>query len=313
MLHSIKKYKYYDEKKYKILLSLEIITIILIIIGVIVLVTALSLGWIKTPKPGTKKVNLEDLWEDSNYTEIIEHTSKALNADAFNYKFLTYRGLAYFYLSELEPEITLKTQLIDNAIADLRKVDSLGIKDTTGKLDYVLGKLYYEKGRYYFDQTIYHLLKSLDYGFYINDINYMLGLAYANIGKYEKSLEFFQLTLDNGERSRLIIAVTEYKKGNLEKAYKYLDEIISETNDESVKNACLYWIAKVYLEEKDYSNAIKIFNRIIQEDSQSADAYYYLGIIYKNQNNIVKARAAFRNALNINSSHAGAFQEASNL
>ncbi|MBN2652737.1 MAG: tetratricopeptide repeat protein [Spirochaetales bacterium] len=313
MLHSIKKYKYYDEKKYKRLLFLEISAIVLFVTSIIVLILALSLGWIKPIKSSSKKIDIQQLWKESNYSEIIDYTSGKLASDHFNYTLLTYRGLSAFYQSEIEPEISLKNNYINLAISDLRKIFATGIEDTTGKIDYALGKLYFEKGVFFYDQSIYHLLRSLDYGFSVSDINYMLGLAYSSLGIYEKSLEFFQKTLDNGDRSRLIIAVTEYNKGNLDAAYKYLDEIITTTDDESIKNACLYWIAKVYLDKKDYTNAIKIFNRIIKDNPKSADAYYYLGIIYKNQNNIVKARAAFRNALNINSSHAGAFKESSNL
>jgi tetratricopeptide (TPR) repeat protein len=317
MFNSIKKYKYYEHKKYKRLLAARIFSLLLLLSGIIILIVAFSTGWIDVNAGNGSKAPVEELWNDSKFLDVIDSANDKLNEHPYNFEALTYRGFSYYYQSDLEPEEDVKNTYLDKSISDLKKVIASGSVIDTSKIDYILGKAFFQKGDFYYDEVIYYLKKSLDKleesGYDSKEINYILGLSYFHIGDYDNSIAAFKQTMESGEKSRLIIAVTEYNKGDLDTAYRYLDELVNSTEDKVIKNTCLYWIAKVYLDKKEYYKAIEIFNRIIKENPDSADAYYYLGIIYKRQNNLVKARAAFRSALNINSSHSGAFREGDNL
>jgi Tfp pilus assembly protein PilF len=62
----------------------------------------------------------------------------------------------------------------------------------------------------------------------------------------------------------------------------------------------------MYFDRQEYFKAEDQYMEILKADPNSSDAYYYLGEIYFNMNDPVKARANWRKALMIDPSHYGA-------
>ena len=66
------------------------------------------------------------------------------------------------------------------------------------------------------------------------------------------------------------------------------------------------FLGEIYLERKDYLKAEDQYKNILKINTKSANAHFYLGEIYAKLDNIIKARAEWRKALIIDPSHYGA-------
>ncbi len=51
---------------------------------------------------------------------------------------------------------------------------------------------------------------------------------------------------------------------------------------------------------ENYDEAIKYFQKILKKDSQNAETYYNLGIVYEAKNMLKEAKEAFNKTLEIN-------------
>lgn len=54
---------------------------------------------------------------------------------------------------------------------------------------------------------------------------------------------------------------------------------------------------------ENYEEAIKYFQKILKQNSQNAEVYYNLGIVYEAKNMLKEAKEMFNKTLEINSVH----------
>ncbi|MEA1911706.1 MAG: tetratricopeptide repeat protein [Spirochaetota bacterium] len=264
----------------------------------------ISATTMETPEEQT----LEMLWADNKYNELSKKCEEILISDPLNPESLIYNGFSYFYLGIAQFTLEDQLPLLDSAILNLRKALLLNSSPLSGKVNYILGKSYYHKGRFYIDQAIYHLKKSIEFG-YINEDTYKyMGLCYSELGFYEEGIEYFLKSIADVKDDMLLLVIgqTYHKLGDNINSELYLKRAIELNDDFRVEIKSRFLLGKIYFEEGELLQAEKEYELILSKDQKSADAYYYLGEIYSKRENTIKARAEWRKALELDPSHYGA-------
>ncbi len=250
---------------------------------------------------------LPDLWKAANYEGVIAAADSILKGDPMNATALSYRGFAYFYRAAAENALEEKLPYLDESIVSLRRARIAGTP-FNGETDYVLGKAYFYKGKYYYDESIACMESSLAKGYVQKDSNEYIGLAYSQLGDYDKALEYFLTALkdDSGDLLLLTIGQTYYQMKRTSDAIDYLLRTLNKTDDKAIEKRARFLLGEIYLDRNELFKAEEQYASIVKIDSQSADAHFFLGEVYAKMNDPVKARAEWRNALIIDPSHYGA-------
>lgn len=255
-----------------------------------------------------KEYNLENLWQEQAYRQIIEYTEEHLNKDPLSYKDLVYRGFSLFYEALLQMEVEDKLEMLETSIINLRRALLVENEDLRPQIQYILGKAYFHRGKFYTDLAIEYLEKAKSNGYTAKDIDEYLGLSYSQIEDYPKSVEHFQKALRRrpSDLLHLTLAQTFFKMQELNKAEEHLVKSIEMTGDPELKKKARFLLGDIYQESGAYEKAETQYLRIIEADNKSADAHFYLGEIYQQTGEDVKARAQWRATLRIDPSHYGA-------
>ncbi len=304
--------RYYHPKKKNVKTKrIIIITLIILLLSVLLFIGIKGkvTDYISTSKNITpEEITLEDLWIDSKYKELSERCEDLLNKNPLDPESLIYNGFAYFHLGIAQFTLEDQLPLLDLAIVNLRKALLLNSHPLSGKVNYILGKSYYHKGRYYLDQAIHHIDISISLGYINVDTYKYLGLSYSELGFYEKGIQYF-LKAENNEKNDMLLLVigqTYYKLGDNKNSQLYLKRAIDMNDDFRVELKSRFLLGKMFFEKGELLKAEDQYNLILSKDIKSADAHYYLGEIYADQDNTIKARAEWRKALELDPSHYGA-------
>lgn len=289
------------------------------IVGIVVVVLLAGAGVLllergKLPAlfgKGATTRTLTDLWSGRQYAAINARAEAILKGHPLDATALVYDGFAYFYEALGEQSLEAQLPLLDKSIASLRK--ALLVRDgaLTPTVNYVLGKAYYQKGKFYLDLAIKYLNRSIEGGYVANDTYEYLGLAYSDLGEYDKAAGYFEKAISQNPNALLyyILAQTYYKSGDGTKSEEYLQRAVNkslDTKDTAVEEKALFLLGRIYTDRKDYFKAEEQYQQIVEIDANSADAHYFLGDLYDQQGDKIKARAEWRAALRIDPSHAGA-------
>ena len=286
---------------------IPVISVVLVI--AIVLVLALHVpsrlfgGGAVRQAPG----RLPDLWKAGQYEAVIAAADSILREDPLSPAALTYRGFASFYRAVTESAGEERSALLDQTILSLRRA-RLVATPFGGEADYVLGKAYFLKGKYYYDLAISSMESSLAKGYEQKDSNQYIGVAYAQLGEYEKALGYFLTALkaDTSDMLLLTIGLTYYQMKRSNDAVDYFLRTLNKTQDKGIEEQARFKLAEIYSDRGDLFKAEEQLLAIARIDSRSADAHYQLGEVYAKMNDPVRARAEWRNALIIDPSHYGA-------
>lgn len=298
-------------RKKKFLIGVS--SVISIVAIVIFLVFLFSMSKESFDNPQEILVSTDELLDSSNYEELFNRSSDELAKEPSSMYWLKLRGLSAYQnavklLNEKSEDSELINIYLDQAIISLKKMLILDNESEREMIEILLGKAYYVKGRFFMDSSIFHfknalsLIGSTETSFdkyqiqpNLRIISYYLGSAYAEIGDFENSIDYFS-QIEGEDKSQLHIAVSYYNMKNYLKAYEQLEDIIISTTDSNLKNSCLNWKAKIYFEEGKYDKSIEIYEKLADEFPNSPDPLYQIGLTYYKMNNKVKARAFFRKA-----------------
>ncbi|MBT3274524.1 MAG: tetratricopeptide repeat protein [Spirochaetales bacterium] len=266
-----------------------------------------SLAGIFSKEP-QNEFSFEELWNSQRYEEINNTGEEILVNEPLNSEALLYNGFSYFYRGVNQFSFEEKIVFIDRAIQNLRKAKILDVGELYGPLLYVLGKAYYYKGKYYSDLAILYLNEAAAAGYVGDDTYEYLGLAYSDLSNYEKSVASFTTAVASNPTDMRYLALAQayFNQGNVEKAEEYLVRTLNKTRDPAVEKRTRFLLGKIYYESDQYIKAEDQYNKIIESDPKSADAYYFLGEIFLAYNKAVEARNYWREASRIDPSHYGA-------
>jgi tol-pal system protein YbgF len=96
-------------------------------------------------------------------------------------------------------------------------------------------------------------------------------------------------------------AIELYGKGQIDNSRKTFQEVFdSEPNGELADNA-LYWIAETYFVTAKYSDALKLYERIVRDysdENKAPDAMFKMGLAYVRLGDLALARTTFQQLIN---------------
>ena len=231
--------------------------------------------------------------------------------DAF---FLTIHGFAAYQMAQAQVHNAGALDYIDECIWSLRRVLLGRNADRDGRIRYVLGKAYYARGPEYADLAVKYLEEAREARYGAGDLPQYLGLAYAAIREYRKSVEALTASLDStldnsgdsnaddggGEGSDLLLLFIAQSYMVLEEwdaARAYLIRCAETSRDEEMIRRARVLLGKALLGSGDTDGAAAVFEAALEEGGENAEAAYELGEIYASRGETTRARAAWRRAV----------------
>jgi len=258
---------------------------------------------------------ITSLWEKKAYSEVLETTTGLLVKDPLNPFLLMYNGFASFYLSIPEYDIQKKAVYMQNTIRTLRKIFLADKFPYLAEVYYILGKAYFFTGPFYYDLSLKYLNEALALQFNSLDIYEYRGLIQAYYKKYNESIADYLLVLDKKNNSpELLYAIAQcyLNLNDTTTAEEYLLKAETQTTDVFSLEQIYLSLADIYLQKKDTEKFFTIIEKIKKSNPESAEAYYREGLYYSMQGDIIRARAAWRKALNLDPMHKEARQKLAN-
>jgi len=256
-------------------------------------------------------------WEEQDYNKVYEDCKQLLQENPYNNKILTYYSYSAFYLAVSQTDSSTAQTYLDEAINMIRIALYDASDSLKPQLQYMLGKSYFYKNtistHYYADLAVKYLLEAKNNGYKADDIPEYLGLSYAALGMTMESISSFTEALLVRESDSLLLSIAEqyYKTKEYNAAKQYLYRIIKNSENDEIIIKSENLLGNIYIDEGNYDDAFAEFNNVLQKNKNSADAHYGIGVIYEKQNNIVKARSEWREALKIQVNHPGALKKIS--
>lgn len=302
------------KRKNRFLLKFFIFAIIVSILSVSVyFLRRFVLSKIKSQTPFSA---IYEQWNNRDYNEVYNITSKVLETERFQPTALMLNGYAAFYLAVSSTDTTTAQTLLDESINNIRVVLQDAKAPIIPQLEYMLGKAYFYKNilssyHYYSDLAIEHLLKAKNAGYEADDIPEYLGLSYSSLNRVQESIAAFTEALIVRESDILLMAIAEqyYKNGQPKAAMQYLFRVNSESRNEELVLRSRTLLGQIYIDDEKYEEARKEFEIILEKEPNSADAYYGIGVTYEKEGDLIKARSEWRKALRIQVNHAGALNK----
>ena len=254
----------------------------------------------KIHNAGIKKSLLND-WENESWETAFEKSQESLIAKPMDAFFLTINGFAAYQLAFAQVNNEDSLDYIDQSIISLRRALLYKNTDKDGRIRYVLGKAYYAKGYNYADLAVKYLEEAEAVSFSSGDFSEYLGLSYAGIKDYRKSVEVLTASLDpdSSEGSALLLLHIAQSYMGLEEwdnAKAYLMRCTDTSKDADLTLKAKLLLGKALANEGDTSGAIAAFEAVLETGGENAEASYELGEIYAALGETTRARAAWRRA-----------------
>jgi tetratricopeptide (TPR) repeat protein len=253
---------------------------------------------------------LLDLWNSKSYLEIVRYTENVLKKKPMDPYSLVFQGFAYFYAGVNQTTVEEKISFMDRTIIALRRAKLNEQLPLKGEVDYILGKAYYHKGVHFADLSAKYMLEAID-GRYIGQDSYeYLGLSYSVIGEYSESLKYFLKAIESNPTDLLFLTVaqTYYQLGDKVAAEEYLMRAVNKSTDPALTQKARFLLGDIYFQNKEYIKSEEQYVKILENNPQSPDAYFFLGEIYHALGDTVKARASWRRTLRIDPNYFGALR-----
>lgn len=254
-------------------------------------------------------------WTTYDYEKVYELSKEYLETNPYNNTALTYYSYACFFLSQGQQDNQSSLQYLDDCIINLRIALYDASDELKPQLYYMLGRSYFYKNsissNYYADLAVKYLTLAKSSGYEAYDLPKYLGLSYAALGMIKESISSFTeaLLVDDSDSLLLSIAEQYYKIKEFGAAKQYLYRITQNSKNDEIIIPSLLLLGNIYLEAEELDNALDSYNKILEKNPDSADAYYGIGCVYEKQGNTVKARSQWRQARKIQPNHAGVLQK----
>ena len=279
----------------------KIFIVLAVVIGLLIFFIGLQNRTVHLPF-ADEGVSYSEMWEKKQYAQIIEYGNTVLEKNPMDRNTLIFTGYAYFYQGISILDMEERGACMEKAVVLLRKALLTEGRENTDVM-YVLGKAYYHQGFYYCDLAVKYLNESLRRGCTSKDIYEYLGLAYSKLDMSDHAIENFEKSMEVNPSDVLILTLAqEYiKAGNFDKAGYYLDKAGSDNAVLKEKKLLLQGQRRLGL--KEYDKAIEYFDKVLELNPGSADAYYYIGEVYEAKGELQKAKAQWRKAYNLNPDH----------
>lgn len=245
-------------------------------------------------------------WNERDYDLIIRETSAVLQERPVDAFFLAFNGFALYYSALRTNDGEQRIAMMRDSVSILRKALLVGIPELTPQIHYVVGKASYYRGREFYDDCIRFLNQALELGYSSSDIWEYLALAYRELGLLDDSLAAFSKAISaHPDSMPLILAAAKVSQqtADTDQAYVFAQKVWVDGQDQFLQEQAGLILASIFLGRDQYPQALEILETIKKRNADSADAWYYEGLVYQKMNDLIRARAAWRRAVAIDPMH----------
>ena len=251
------------------------------------------------------------LWSSESFDEVYRLSSEYLIQRPLDYFLLTINGFSSYQLAIAQINNLNMQNFIDSAIWSLRKALLLneGRIEENGRLYYVLGKAYFYKGAGYGDLAIKYLEKAIEAGYEETDIPEYLGMSYISVRDYRSSVAAFSKALNPAssimpsDTLLLSIARSYIELGEDDAAHAYIIQCLETSRDSNMIINSRLLLGEILSKKGDFSAAEEQFVLVIEESGGNAEAHFRLGDLYLSNGEVIRARAEWRRAIQIDPAH----------
>jgi len=276
---------------------------------------------------GNQRREIQRLWENGDYLEVFDLCRAALVSRPTDYFLLTMTGFSAFQTGVSRINSLDAAYYFDESVLSLRKATLLKNAANDGRLYYVLGKAYWYKGESFADLSVKYLEKARELSYNASDIPEFLGMAYASLGDYRRSVAAFAEALnpqatgqtgdmadgraDGGSQEQpglllLSIARSYLALNEYETARAYLHRCIAVSPDSNIARQAKLLLSEALFNTGDTGGAIRLLAETLEEFGENAEIRFRLGELYFRQGDTARARAEWRLAVRADPAHAGA-------
>ena len=252
------------------------------------------------------KNKILETWSSGDKLYTLEMTRASLDLLPLDPFYLSFNGIAAYYISSEKPEGDEKQSLLDEAVFCLRKAIASGGKlPVKAQVEYVLGKAYFQKGLPWYDLAAKYLALSKKDGYAGKDSEQYLGLSFAGLQNHELAVQHFESALQQEPSDILMLsAAISYKElGNVEKMSELLSKAVTSASDALIVQRARFMLGEMAMSNHDIIKAGELYQSIVDTDPRSAEGWFRLGLVFEAQKDPIKARAAWRKATSIDPNH----------
>jgi tetratricopeptide (TPR) repeat protein len=244
-------------------------------------------------------------WKDGAYDKVYQSSGEQLEKAPLSSFWLLMRGFSSYQLATAQINTQNTLAYIDESIVVLRKALLVGAGRMDARARYVLGKAYYQKGPQYADQAAAYLEAALASSLDAPDIYEYLGLSYAALHDYRKSVVAFSQALGDNPSDLLLLSIARsyLELGEKDSARAYLVHCAEHSKDSHVITQAKLLLGRTLSDSGDAAGAEKEFLSILEIDEENAEAHFALGELYSAGGDAVRARAEWRKTLRIDPAH----------
>ncbi len=258
-------------------------------------------------------VEVAALWENRDIQAVKAACDNALSINPSDGGYLAFKGLSLFYLSLAESEVENRSVLLEDTVFTLRKaLLSCPVPLEKAAL-YTLGKAYFHKGFDFYPEAIEYLTRSMHDGTPpLADAWEYMALASQRLGLQSDSVSFFRQAMElkpSSAELKAAAAKAYLELGDLVEAESLASTARVATVDDYVRERCSFILADIYRLQGRHDEALDLYGQIKESNPESADAWFYEGLVYEETGDPIKARASWRKAVSIDPMHTGARQK----
>jgi tetratricopeptide (TPR) repeat protein len=220
-------------------------------------------------------------------------------------------GFSYFYQALGHGGTADQEVNMSLAIVHLRKALLFPSVPARDRVYYVLGKSYYHRGYYYLDLSAQYLEKALLENPRLENGYEYLGLAYHDLGDFDRSFSAFQRAYAQRPTALLLYAMAEasFQAGRRDASREYLLRLESDYEarrevafkpDDNLMQKVWLLLGDLAFGENQYTEAQSFYERTLLINESNGLVYLKLGDVYDARDkDIVKARKAWRTAVEL--------------
>ncbi len=259
--------------------------------------------------PRVEKGEVLALWDARDMQGVRTASELALGGSPMDPFFLSFKGLSSFYLALAEIDADARQSLLDDAIFSLRKSFLPGAHPIESQARFILGKAYFHKGQDYYEEAIEAIEAAMAASAVYDDGWEYLALAAQALGYHERSVGYFEEAMERAPDSAELKAAGAHaylELGNFERAESLALSAYADSQDDYVRERCSFMLADLYRKQGRMAEALGRYSEIKSVNPESADAWYYEGLVLMETGEPIKARASWRKAVSIDPMHSGA-------
>ncbi|GMO15611.1 MAG: tetratricopeptide repeat protein [Spirochaetaceae bacterium] len=245
------------------------------------------------------------LWREGAYLSVFEFSEKELQKDPMDFFLLMVHGFSAYQIAVAQINAFERLSYIDRSIWALRKAQLTKQGEHDARIKYALGRAYHYKGAEYAELCIQYLEDARLADYKAEDIPQFLGLSYAQVHDWERSIAAFSEALnsetENGPSDLLLLAISRsyIEMKDRASAKPYIMRAIELSKDWSTISKARLLLAGALMDDGDFNGAEAQIRTVLSEGGENAEAHFRLGVLYEMRNDYYRARAEWRRAFNL--------------